>query len=162
MTTTQPSRMSPSITGMLVLLALILFYPGSAQALDCQVEIRRPVAFGTYIPARRNRLRATGRIRVTCTGTPGSFVVTLGPGLNGDMLNRAMKKGTEDLFYNLFTDSARTVIWGDGTGGTAVQTGVKNGNGTRRFNYRAYGQIPPLQDPEPGDYADSVLVTVIF
>lgn len=142
------------------LLACLVVTP--AQALDCQVEIRRPVAFGTYEPARTNRLRATGRVRVTCTGTPGAYVMTLGPGLGADMLNRAMKKGTESLFYNLYVDSARTTIWGDGTGATTTISGSKTRGGRQRVTHRVYGEIPPNQDPEPGDYADSILVTVVF
>src|SRR6266487_1298814 len=41
------------------------------------------------------------------------------------------------LNYNLYTDAARTTVWGDGTGGTVTVSGSSNGSTT----HTVYGRI---------------------
>jgi spore coat protein U-like protein len=72
-----------------------------------------------------------------------------------------MRKGTETLDYNLYQDSTRTVIWGDGTGGsqTVVQPSPPlNTN----IDVTVYGRVPAGQDVSSGSYSSTVTATIFF
>ena len=77
--------------------------------------------------------------------------------------------GTRRLGYNVFTDPARTQVWGSGSGGTVIASGamtvgpgVGNGNGTLSVTHTLYGRIPQLQDALPGSYSDTLLLTLTY
>ncbi len=78
-----------------------------------------------------------------------------------------MHAGAITLNYNLFTDTARSVIWGDGLGGTGLASGSFTvgpgvGNGSRQVVHPVYGRIPALQDVLDGAYTDTIIVTLQF
>lgn len=56
------------------------------------------------------------------------------------------------------TNTARTIIWGDGTSGTSIVT-VNNVRNTTRT---VYGRIPALQDVRAGSYSETLTVTVTY
>ena len=72
-----------------------------------------------------------------------------------------MRQGTETLDYNLYQDSTRTVIWGDGTGGsqTFVQPDPRLGV---NIDVTVYGRIPAGQDVSSGAYSSTVTATIFF
>ncbi|MGH8378783.1 MAG: Csu type fimbrial protein [Gammaproteobacteria bacterium] len=130
-----------------------------ALAATCTVT-STSVNFGNYNPlaaAPRNR---TGRITVTCNGN-GTLTVALSTGQSGSYDPRYMISGTtaDHLDYNLYTSPARTIIFGDGTGGT--QTVSKKFN-NRSVRINVYGQIPAMENIAPGSYTDSIVATVTF
>jgi len=51
-----------------------------------------------------------------------------------------MTAGTDRLYYNLFTNASRSIIWGDGSAGTSVVSRFKR-RGRRRFDFPVYGRI---------------------
>ena len=69
-----------------------------------------------------------------------------------------MRSGTNQLNYNLYTDAARTVVWGNGSGTSSIQTVARN----RTTTLNVYGQIPAGQDAVVGNYTDTILATVTF
>jgi spore coat protein U-like protein len=69
-----------------------------------------------------------------------------------------MRSGNAVLEYNLYTSAARTVVWGDGSGGSHVMSAGKN----QSTNLAIFGNIPEGQDPEVGSYADTILISVEF
>jgi len=143
------------------LLALAWAAPAAAQGPVCGVSAVA-VAFGDYNERAASSVTATGQVRVQCdTGTP--YEVTLDPGTHsgGTFSPRILGDagGLYKLQYNLFLDSARTVIWGDGTGVTQTVTGTALG---AQDILQVYGVIPAFQPVGVGSYADSVTVTVIF
>jgi len=74
-----------------------------------------------------------------------------------------MSNGSSQLAYNLYTDSARTSVWGDGSSGTAkVSDGYLLGLFTVAKDYPVYGRIPELQNAAVGSYLDTVVVTVNY
>jgi spore coat protein U-like protein len=74
-----------------------------------------------------------------------------------------MSMGSHQLNYNLYTNSARTSIWGDGSSGTnTVGDSYTLGIGTTVNDYTVYGRIPALQNAYSGFYSDSVIVTVEY
>jgi spore coat protein U-like protein len=65
--------------------------------------------------------------------------------------------GDFSLDYNLYRDSARTEVWGDGTGSTAIHAGVGTGIPVQ---FNLYGRISGRQNVRADIYNDSVIVTV--
>jgi hypothetical protein len=63
------------------------------------------------------------------------------------------------ISYNLYTTSAHSTIWGDGTGGSITVTGSDT---TTTKNYTIYGQLPTPQGVTPNTYTDTITVTVTY
>jgi spore coat protein U domain-containing protein, fimbrial subunit CupE1/2/3/6 len=129
------------------------------QAEDCLVS-SIPVQFGQYNYLDHSPQTAAGSIKVRCPpGTP--FRVKLGPGENpgAGFHPRKLRSATDEktLNYNLFRDSVRTTVWGDGTDNTAVHQGV--GTGAEKA-INVYGSVPGRQNAAAGVYRDSITVTV--
>lgn len=116
--------------------------------------------FGNYNPLSGSALTATTTVSATCTnGTP--YTLSLNAGNTGNFTNRLLVNGGNNLNYNLYTSSAYTTVWGDGTGGTATNAGT--GNGTAQ-PYTAYGRIPSGQNVPASvtSYSDLITVTVTY
>lgn len=131
------------------------------------------VVFGTYNPASATPLNSSGQILVTCTLEPKAeaanvgYTVALSAGSSGSMTSRAMFSGANFLVYNLYTTSGYTQIWGNGAAGSAVVTGsIKLGRSTGDYSgtraHTVHGRIPAIQDVLPGNYVDTIVVTVTY
>lgn len=66
----------------------------------------------------------------------------------------------ENLGYNLYSDSAGTQIWGDGSGGSQAQASANPPNST--VTLAIYGRIPAGQDVSAGLYPDNVVAEINF
>jgi spore coat protein U-like protein len=142
---------------------VISLMPDLAHAINCRVTIGA-MNFGLYKPLTQTHLDVMGQVTVRCQSQPGSFTITMGPGVSGDQTARTMlSTGATVLNYNLYRDAARTQIWGDGTPPTFVVSGVRPSKGRPTFyNYPIYGRIFANQVPDPGLYSDTPIVTVLF
>ncbi len=128
---------------------------------NCTVSTT-PVAFGDVDVTSGQAVQGTGSVSVTCTnGTPWTAVADAGAGSGADLSTRKMANGPNLLTYRLFTDSARSQVWGDGVGGaTTALSDI--GTGTSQMK-TIYGTIPAGQTGMPaGEYADTVQVTVTY
>ena len=145
------------------LVASVLLLPGIANAINCTITLN-PLSFGMYSPGGNVDLDAVSDITVRCVAQPGNYSVTIGPGLSGNQLLRTMLAGGSELLnYNMFRDPARTQIWGDGTPPSFVVVGSRPSVGQPTFNVHSlYGRVFGGQTPNPGNYADNLLVTVLF
>lgn len=144
------------------LLVGALLTPGIAQAINCTITLN-PLSFGLYQPGTSTPVDAVSDITIRCVAQPGSYAVSIGPGLSGNQFLRTLVSGADILNYNLYRDAARTQIWGDGTPPTFVVTGSRASVGRPTINVHSlYGRIFAAQNPNPGTYADNMLVTVIF
>lgn len=133
-----------------------------AQAASCRFTVQ-PVDFGLYNPGSAAPLDVTGSVDVRCTGGEGSFVLTISQSSTGGFAPRRMVSGPYVLEYNLYADPARQLIWGDGTGGTVVNSGVKSISGTPLLlSFPIYGRIFPRQSVGEGLYTDTLLVTSVY
>ena len=105
---------------------------------------------------------ASATVGVQCTSTT-PYTVALDAGLNaggaGQFSGRKMKNGSSLLSYQLYQDSARSTVWGDGTGGSAVVSGTGTGSVQ---SLSVYGRLPSLNGAVPGDYADTVTIVVTY
>lgn len=135
----------------------------AAPAQACTVS-SAGVAFGAYDPRSTGAWNGTGTISIACATTVTAPVVTLSTGGSGTYSSRRMTSGAWLLNYNLYTNSARTIIWGNGTGGSVSQTlsGGTISGGQRRFSPTVYGRIPALQNVGAGSYGDTIIMTVTF
>lgn len=144
----------------------------SHAAADCAISAVS-LNFGAYDPAATLADDSVGTVTVTCRHVSGgaqrvSYSVSLSNGLSGtSAATRAMRAGAARLGYNVFTDPARTQVWGNGSGGTVIASGAMTvgpgvGNGTKTFVHSVYGRIPQLQDAAPGTYNDTMVLTLVF
>lgn len=104
---------------------------------------------------------ASTTLAVTCTNTT-PYSVALSAGANAGGLNafgaRAMKSGTNALPYQLYLDAAHSQVWGNGTN-SGVHTGTGTGN---QQSLTVYGRLPTVANAVPGDYSDTVTVTITY
>ena len=123
----------------------------TAASAACNVS-PQGVSFGGYDPLGPSALDGVGNINVACDSQT-SFTVSLGSG-NGTVADRRMTGGATQLGYNLYKDSTRLIVWGEGMDGvSAIGTNV---------DLTVYGRIPGSQNVPANVYVDSVTVTVTF
>lgn len=146
--------MNRGIRGVLAGAALLVPL-ASAHAASCTVSATG-VAFGTHTFLDTSPSDSTGTITVSCDAV-AAYSIGLVGGFTGTF-TRAMTSGSNQLGYNLFTDATRSVVWGDGTGGSArVST-----SGTFGASHTVYGRIPSGQNVPAGAYSDALIVRVEF
>lgn len=152
-----------------ILLALAAAAAAPADAtVSCTVN-PAPLAFGSFTPIDNAVHDSDTTIAVDCASDVGSeqasVTVALDGGTGGQVSRRQMQSGGSGLRYNIFTDPARTIIWGDGGGGIipgAVLTLAVPGQ-PQRQEFTAYGRVEAGQSSVPvGVYTDSVVVTVAY
>ena len=142
-----------------------LAFGAPAVAASCDVSTMS-VAFGVYSPLSGASRESTGSVIVSCHEVLSgvvSYSITLSAG-NGSYASRSMLSGGHALGYYLFKDSARTLVWGDGTGGSTLlgDSYTMILSPTTR-TYPVYGRIPGGQtQARVGTYVDTIMVTVTF
>ncbi len=125
----------------------------------CTFNSETPVSFGTYdVFAGLPNNNGVGNLVIKCTGGGGSFVVTLSTGQSNNYMSRHMRSGNSLLNYNLYTSAARTVVWGNGSGGSSMVSVSKNS--TQMLSI--FGHIPARQDAVVGVYTDNITATAHF
>ena len=147
---------------------------GPAQAActglgSCSCSVSAPdITFGDYNPISASNIDTVANINVTCTvtvvGLLLSYEVEIGAGGSGDQMAREMARGADRLSYNLYRNVGRTIVWGDGAGGTGSI------NNSRLFSilfpwnesYAVYGRLPAGQSVPAGAYVDTLVATVIY
>lgn len=150
---------------------LAVTWAGAAQAscstggaCMCSVSLTS-IAFGSYNPYSPSPADTVGTISVSCSSPDpanSTMSIALGPGGSGNINARMMQSGVHPLYYNLYSNAARTVIWGDDSGGgnsvAANFPTVSRGS----VKLSIYGRIPAQQNAWVGVYHDTVTVTVSY
>jgi spore coat protein U-like protein len=116
------------------------------------------LSFGTYISGQPDPLNQTSDIVVTCSnGT--DYTIALDDGSHPDgHLHRRMSGPNDDAMpYSLYADSSHESSWGDQNGEILGSTG----NGYAQTQ-TVYGYIPASLTHLPGQYQDTVTVTVAW
>lgn len=120
-----------------------------------------PLALGTFDGS--NDLTATSTIAVRCTsGTP--YNVDLSQGGGASFAARRMSNGTDNLFYNLYTDTSYANIWGDGTASTARVSGTGAGFASAT-NLTVAGRLLAADNTGPvgaGTYTDTIVASIVY
>ena len=151
-----PGRLA-SVLGLTVCL---LFVSSRNTEAACTLSATG-VAFGNYNVFTGAAVDSTGSVTYNCDNTTHDIVVTLSTGSSGTYTGRTLRSGANQLTYNLYTDAARTLVWGDGTGGTDMYS-KHNPQNNRDVSITIYGRIAAGQDAAVGTYTDSVTATVNF
>jgi spore coat protein U-like protein len=157
----------------LAAVTMLLCCGGLAQAAATCTISAVGVAFGTYNPANPNPTTANGSLLATCTWTGGgsttlSLTTSFSPGNSGSYPNRWMLRpsSTDRLNYNIYMDAGYTRIRGNGTAGTVTggpaQVTVTRNNRTATATGTLFGRIPAGQNVSPGNYSDTITVTLLF
>jgi spore coat protein U-like protein len=132
-----------------------LLIPLESGAVVCSVS-SVPVNFGSYDVYASGNTQTIGQVTVTCDPVTTSYTVALNGGTYGTIAQRKQSSGSDFLLYNLYTDPARSILWGDGsTNGVTVSSSSPN-------PLNVYGSIPGQQDVSEGTYTDHVSVMVTF
>ncbi len=115
------------------------------------------IDFGTYSAGQQAALDADGA--VSYSGCPAStLTIALDGGSAGDVANRAMTNGSGDILnYQLYRNSARNQVWGEGAEAQQVVLLVPGAG-----DVQVYGRIPGSQSVPAGTYTDTVNVTLTF
>ena len=144
-----------------------------ARAAESCTVATTDIAFGTYNPVSTTPLDGAGQVAVDCQGNPHFVVIALGMGGATTYAGRRMILGTDAMSYNLYTDAARSIVWGNGSAGTSTVScttgdstsgcaGSNPNGGTQRATRAIFGRIPALQNLGAGTYIDTIQVTVTF
>ena len=109
--------------------------------------------FGNTIDplAAASPLDATSTLSVTCSNTTPYTV--------------ALNAGSRSLPYQLYLDTGRSSVWGDGTASSATVPGTGTGTGTGTGSEQTlsiYGRLPSLANVAPGAHTDTVTVTIPY
>ena len=134
---------------------LVLLVTAQAEA-NCTISTTS-VAFGSYDVFSATPRDANGTVQIDCTPRE-NIQVTLSRGSSSVFNPRTLRSGSNILNYNLFRNAARTQIWGDGSAGTSTSSA----NNVRNTTLTVYGRVPAAQDAAVGNYADTIVATVIF
>lgn len=146
----------------IAVLAMVLLGCGLAGRAEAACTISTTaVSFGPYNVFNASATTSTGTVTYRCGNADHNITITISTGSSGTFANRTMKKGSENLTYNLFRDAAFTTVWGDGSGTTGQYS---NGNPPNNTDVplTLYGRVPALQDVSAGSYSDTVIATVNF
>lgn len=126
------------------------------------------VSFGTYIPTATGDVNVAADISVTCQafvlGLLVSYEIHLGSGVYGAVPDRKMSNGSSLLSYNIYTNASRTIIWGDGAGGTGVRgdSYLLALGATHTEIVQMYGKLVAGQNVSAGSYSDTIVATVVY
>lgn len=130
--------------------------PGSQ---SCSISVLSVVNFGIVnVLAGAPNTAGVGTLAVHCSAGTPAYTVALSAGQSGQFSSRTLRAGAEMLHYNLYIDSSRRVIWGDGSGGSSVVKVSTGGLST----LNVFGSVPAGQDVPAGSYADDITATLDF
>ena len=124
------------------------------------------VDFGPIQPLLGQAATATGDIDVQCTGVidiAPAVSAKIGPSLHGPIANRGMQSQSGVLMpYNLYSSTLYTTILGEGAGGFPRLTisGGLLALGGWTATAHIYGRAPAAPLATPGDYQDTITVTI--
>lgn len=151
------------MVNLAILLCIVLFTADS-YAFNCSITTTS-INFGNYDVFSGQVLDSSGTITVGCNNPdkkPLKVDISINSGSSGKFNPRQMQgsNGTDRLNYYLFTDPSGAVIWGDGTGGSSIVSGIVTKNST--FNTTVYARISAGQNVGVGTYTDLLTATVVW
>lgn len=136
------------------------FFPFTVSAnvvSNCQIKTATDLAFGSVPGFITANVDQASVITLNCTNTT-AWNVGLSNGSNASGNTRRMADGSGNyVTYELYRDTGRSLRWGN-TINTDTLAGAGNGNDQ---NVTVYGRVP-VQTATPGNYSDTITVTVNY
>ena len=167
----QGAMKRPSVRGRWRRLALIVLLGSAASqahAVLCTATATT-LAFGVYDTLLAFNDDTAGTVTVTClpgAGSPLTSAYTIsiaGTGTGGDTIRSVAYAGSR-LYYQVYSDAARTQVWGNGGAAAGVASSVTSVGAlvpaVRIHN--VYARAPSGQHVTPAIYLGSLLVTVDY
>jgi spore coat protein U-like protein len=112
------------------------------------------ITFGTY---NNSQITSSTTVNSLCTQTT-PYTISLNSGSSGNINSRTMKNGSASLNYNIYSDPSYVSVLGDGiTGGKINLIGTGFLQSTN-----VYGKIPAGQQPTPGNYSDTLEISLTY
>lgn len=132
----------------------------TATVLKFCTVVATPMAFGNYTSS--TAALSTSTITVTCTAGTGYDIGLDAGGASGATVTTRQMSGTTvttaRLNYFLYSDSGRTVNWGNTVGTDTVNLTA----GAVPIISTVYGRVPAGQFVAPDAYLDTINVTVTY
>ncbi len=120
------------------------------------------VGFGGYDPLSLAPFDTIGTLVFQCGQRDHNIMITLSRGNGTSFTTRRMLSGSQQLFYNLYRDTGRTIIWGDGSGGSQAYLIGNPQPNNKDITVPIFGRIPAGQNVKVGTYSDTITVTLSF
>jgi len=73
-----------------------------------------------------------------------------------------MVNGSQQVFYNFYTDTGRTIIGGNGSSDSRAYMNNNPQPNNRDIIVPIIGRIPPGQNVKVGTYSDTITVTLSY
>jgi spore coat protein U-like protein len=128
---------------------------------DCTITFN-DINHGTVPSLAADRDADSVGDNITCSFAD-SYTIALNVGTGGGTYaTRTLANGPNTLNFNVYSDAARTTIWGDGSGGSAVLTKTSTGGGVADaidVHSRVFGG--QTGKPE-GTYSSTITATATF
>jgi spore coat protein U-like protein len=131
---------------------------------NCLHQTASDIDHGVYDPLAAADDDAAGAISVACTnGTSYTVGLDVGDG-GGDYTTRTLDGACAKLNFNLYRNAGRSEVWGDGTGGSHLVSGIGAGLGIPQSqSHDVYSRIPKEQFlAVPGSYSSTIEVTITY
>lgn len=163
-------KKSPRFAAILLLTGGLMYVNGVQAAVSissCSITTPPSLNFGTYDPLSSSDDTTSGQFTISCTvnGSGGSVSATLSASIGSgtSYSTRVLKSGTNELTYNIYRDTSRTQILGNGSSSTYTTSTSWTSSGTKSWQTNVYGKIPKNQyNVVPGSYSDSITWTVTY
>ena len=128
---------------------------------DCTITFN-DINHGTVSTLAANNDAASAGDNITCSFAD-SYTIALNVGTGGGTYaTRTLANGANTLNFNVYSDAARTTIWGDGSGGSAVLTKTSTGGGVADA-IDVYSRVLGGQTGKPeGTYSSTITATATF
>lgn len=120
---------------------------------DCNISIPT-VSFGIYNPVASSDTMSSSSINVSCSPTT-TYTLSLQTGQSGNFTARYLQGSEDKLGYNLYLDSGRNAIFGDGNNNSYNYSGSAP-------SVPIYGKIPGSQHVQAGSYSDIISLQLSF
>jgi spore coat protein U-like protein len=149
-----------------IVLLLALLWPAAARAQSCTASAGT-MAFGTIAGTPIAQTDVAPNLTVSCSGGPNNSIrrvcvgITAGSGTGSSIGTRYLSSGANTLQFQVYADSARTVVWGthlDPAGDEQLVSVPLNAAGSGSVTVPMYGRIPnpPAHSPATGSYSSSL------
>lgn len=141
------------ITCLLVLLPSLSFAACAFNSSDLN--------FGSYqSPYQSTDVLSSNNIILICDlfSLGNRFSIKLLPGQSGNPAQRYLTNGRDKLYYNLFLNSSRNNVWGDGTNGSSYYNGVT----LIYLRANIFSVVFKNQNVSPGFYSDNISFEISF
>jgi len=129
---------------------------------DCTITFNN-INHGTVTTLAADNDAASAGDNITCSFADSySIALNVGTG-GGTYATRTLANGANTLNFNVYSDAARTKVWGDGSDASAAAlTGVSTGGGTAD-PLTVYSRVFGSQTGKPeGTYSSTITATATF